>query len=204
MTLRKIGLGLALVLATACVAPAAPLDLTVDYPLVNSPFLSTAYDAEWGVGVGRLVITAYPSDYNPDGSSMAFIYGDSQYVLTIGVVPATGEALWGSLVVTGDLDDGAGLKTLFSSDQLVAFGFGVQDKFEAKFIQESGAFAPIGAEIGTIADARYLFPLGVEPSFTADFGGSGSKSDTFVVPEPVSMLLTLPCLVLAAVRRRRR
>jgi hypothetical protein len=99
-------------------------------------------------------------------------------------------------------------QVLFSSNSVVAFGFGPTNSFEFLFAQQAGSLAPVGANIGTIlVDPTLVFPGGT-PTFASSFsgriftGGPGiANADTFV-PAPSVLALAGFGGLLAARRRR--
>ena len=185
----------AVVVVIATSAQAALLNLNATYPLVTADLLTVSYDANGFGANGRMDASAWVDNWNPDGSGSLSMDPLGTFTAVFEIVPATGVGVSGTLLVTGDVnpDDGV-LETLISSSTLIAFGFGVEDKFEAVFLQESGSLAPAGATIGVIIDARNItqFNSPTLPFFTDDFQSTGTKADMFVtgqIPEPGTLLL---------------
>lgn len=181
---------------------AAPLNLVSVNPDVASGFLAVTYNSTSGVFIAQGVTQNL---FLPDNSTVA-LGSTRQFLLTAVIDNAGNLAGPGSLTVRGDYNVADEL--LFSSNAIVAFGFGATNKFEFVFSQQAGSLAPVGTQIGTIlVDQNLSFPGGV-PSFQTSFsdviipGFGGGNADTFV-PAPSAAGLALVGGVLASRRRRR-
>ncbi len=193
----------ALVVMTASTANAALLNLTVTYPLVTADFLIATYDADGGPsGNGLFQADGFVTNWNP-GTGVITLGTFGTYEIDVVVDPGTGAAISGTLSIFADLDNDTVNELIVTSNAIAAWGFGVEDKFEAVFISQGG-YAPAGSPVGTIIDARHIPNFnGVDPVFTADFSSDGLKSDSFiVVPLPAAAWMGLPLLGAAMLRRR--
>jgi len=198
--MRACGLvcAMGVVLLCAVTAQAELLNLVTGLPWVYSSNIYVTYDADGGGGCGLL---------QADGWSMQAVtetetvdLWDGVFDLDIVIDPATGEAVSGSVLVTGDLN-GYDTVTLFESTVLRDFGYGGDDLFEATFIQEGNTdMIDHGFLFGVILDGRTI----ADPwTFAADFCGDGfAKSDT-AIPEPATLCLLGAGASLALIRRRR-
>lgn len=187
-------------------ALAAPLNLVSVDPDVASGFIAIDYNAttQTFTASGQTQNLGLPPSFGPPSNVNL---GLRQFTLTALIDNAGNIAGAGSLTVRGDY--GGVDQLLFSSNSIVAFGFGSFNKFEFVFSQTAGSLAPVGTQIGTIlADANLSFPGNI-PSFQTSFtnrffpGGPGNgNADTFV-PAPSSAVLLCTLGGLAARRRRR-
>lgn len=181
---------------------AAPLNLVSVNPDVASGFVAVEYNATTQVFTAQGVTQNL---FLPDNSTVGL--GSTRSFLLTAIIDNSGNiAGAGSLTVRGDYNVADEL--LFSSNAIVAFGFGSPSTFEFVFTQQAGSLAPVGTQIGTILrDANLVFPGGV-PSFQSSFadviipGFGGGNADTFV-PAPSAAGLALVGGALAARRRRR-
>ena len=169
------------------------------YPLVASDFIDVTYEPTGGGGGGGILTAiGYSAELNMDEGSSETLYGD--FILTVDINPATGEATGGTLEVTEDYVTGV---QLFYSEQLTAFGWGTlagDDIFECVFAQQGNMLAPDGEPVGVImATVGAAAPWDFSNSF--DNGSGNGYSKTFYLPEPsVGALLTV--FGLGLLRRR--
>lgn len=212
MNRRTLCLIVAVLFSTAASTFAAPLNLSVDYPLVTADFLSVSYDADGAGANGLLTGTAFTTNYNLDGSGSVGLSQFGDFTVSIVINPATGFGISGSLLMTGDINNDTANEVLFSSNTLTDFGFGIDDKFEATFRSDgTGSLAgSSGSQFSVILDARQIsqFNGPIEPFFTHDFGPStGLKADVFVgprlVPLPAAAWLAMPGILAVIARTRR-
>lgn len=195
----------ALVVMSASTANAALLNLTVTYPLVTADFLFAQYDADGGPGgtTGLFQADGFVTNWNP-GTGVITLGTFGTYHIDVVVDPGTGAAISGNLSIFADLDNDTVNELVATSNAIAAWGFGVEDKFEAVFVSQGG-YAPLGSLVGTIVDARHIPNFnGVDPVFTADFVSDGLKSDSFfVVPLPAASWMGLTLIGAVAAMRRR-
>lgn len=173
---------------------AALLDLSVEhYPRVWSVSTQVTYDPNGVVDAdkGLFVADGSASELYTDGTStVGIVPGD--FHLEAVILMATGEALSGSLSVTGTVD--GNLETLFSSTALTDFGYlTAADMFEFLFVQEGSGLPPEGGTVGVILMGVSV--LGSEygsPPFSDYFDNNGNGySNTFYLPEPTSAMLMM-------------
>lgn len=174
--------------AVATIASAQPLNLVPGTPDVASGFIAVDYNAT----TGAFSATGYTQNVNLPPNQLPL--GQRQFSLNA-IINNSGQiAGLGSLMVRGDY--GGTDQILFSSNSIVAFGYGPTNKFEFIFTQQAGSLASVGSSIGTIlVDPNLVFPGGI-PSFTSSFsgrlfsGGPGAaNADTFVIPSPSALAL---------------
>jgi hypothetical protein len=210
MMRRGLVLAMMAMLLMAGMVQAELLNLRVTYPLITADFLTARYDNDGAGANGKFTATAWTDNWNPNGSGSVGLNTLGDFNLEIVIVPDDGQAVSGTLYMTGDSNNDLVSELLVKSGKILAFGFGIDDKFEAKFEQEDGTLAPAGAVIGLIINAQHIpafGPLGspVMPYFTIDFSTATTglrKVDLFVMPEPATVWLTVSGLIVLAVRRR--
>jgi len=184
--------------ALSASAIATPLNLSPTKPDVASAFIDVSYVA--GGGANNFAAAGFAVTLTmPDMSQSNFV-GTFNLTATI---DSMGNASGGTLTVTD------GMTTLFSSSNLLQFGFGSMDLFEFVFESDGGgSLAPAGARIGTIMVVGGLMSPGGIPDFSQSFatqmGFGNGNADTFLmVPTPAAAMATLAGLGMVARRRRR-
>jgi len=214
-----IGVGVSLsIVALAFLGPAtasgALLDLNrLHYPLVYAGAIQVDYYPNAG-STGEGLLTGVKSVTNP--------------LVTVQLTDSDpGTTYMGSFslqleVVSGGADDGmivaggshqlrvAYKPTPMSPEQVafysttpLAFGYGPEDKFEFKFLQQGTTpLADDGETVAVILPANSI-PNFSYPSFGSEFhNNANGESNTFLLPEPGTCAL-MALGVMAALRRRR-
>jgi len=182
------------------------LDLTQAFPDINS---SSSLVTTYVAATKSFIVTSYPIQYTEaDGTTTHNIGGASQFTLTASIDNSgalqSGGTLTISGLIPGVVDPFDNLITVNLTD------FGVSGtassgtaKFEFIGTTTGGAMATeFSPKVGVI-----LVPGGDSYTgwFGSDFtGGSGATVDTFLIPEPTSVILLLGCMSAVASRRRRR
>lgn len=197
-------------LMMACAAQGAPipldtaLDLTQAFPDINS---SSSLVTTYVAATKSFIVTSYPIQYTEaDGTTTHNIGGASQFTLTASIDNSgalqSGGTLTISGLISGVVDPFDNLITVNLTDFGVS-GTGSSAKFEFIGTTTGGAMATeFSPKVGVIlvpGDGSYTGWFG------SDFaGGSGATVDTFLIPEPASVMLLLGCMSAVASRRRRR
>lgn len=197
---KIVALG-AIGVAASVASAQSPLNLTPSFPDVFSGAIAVDYNATSGLFTASgftQSMALVPNGSIPMGQRQFFI---SAILSNLGTINGAG-----SMIVRGDY--GGTDQVLFSSNNILAFGFSATSKFEFLFSQDAGSLAPVGTPIGTIlTDTNISFPGGI-PDFHQSFsgrifpGGPGAgTADTFAPAPSAAALLGLAGLT--ASRRRR-
>lgn len=185
-------------------AQGALIGVTLEpFPDIFSSFLDVSYDAS----IDELLVSGFPTTYNPDGLGPNNITGvDRSFDISVDVGDS-GVPTGGMLSITGSvLGNGP---TLLTAD-LVDFGFMDPpggEIFDFLFTVNggdlAGDFGGIGAMVGVILDINDAGAF--DGTFTSNFMSSGSAgvSDTGV-PEPMTASLLGVMGSLLILRRRAR
>ncbi|MCK4602509.1 MAG: PEP-CTERM sorting domain-containing protein, partial [Phycisphaerae bacterium] len=181
------------------------LNLSIEhYPRTYSLDIQVTYDPDAGPdGNGLLTADGWPWEHYEDADDGVYDIWNGVFDLDVVIDPTTGQAVSGTLNVTGD--PYGSLETLFYSTTLTQFGCGGDDLFEFVFTQEGAGIPPEGAPIGIILSAVSIteFDENNEPVFDTYFDNNGNGySNTFYLPEPSSAVL-LALVGLGLLRRRR-
>jgi len=169
------------------------LNLSLEhYPRVYSTFVQVDYDPAGAGANGLLTASGWTWDLYEDATQASWPIYAGDFLLSVEIDPATGQAVSGSLDVTGD--PYGSLETLFYSNNLTAFGYGGDDLIECLFLQEGSGLPPEGALVGIIMNAvsidDLVFSEGVVPDWDVAFSNTGNGySNTFYLPEPSSVVL---------------
>ncbi len=184
------------------------LELT-HYPRVSSLGVIVTYVAPTGGETyGTLTASGITWDLFTDDSASAEEL-DGGFDLTVTIDPNTGNAVSGTLL----LDDNIAYGDMFSSSNILDFGYGGNDILEFKFEQSGTSGLPTGPQNGdtigiilsamSIPDAIFDDSPAIVPDWTTDFVNNGNgQSDTFFLPEPASLGLLVAGSV-ALLRRRK-
>ena len=193
---------LALLVGTAGMANAAPLNLTPSYPDLAVFNVDTMYDA----GSGQFTATGDVTQFTLADGLTSYTVVDTTMSIDA-QVDNNGNLLSGTLTVQGVIPglDLAPDMLLLSAD-LTAFGFsgsGASTVFEFLGDPDGGALASYFVpDIGVVLDPGATTYNEV-PSFTVSFVGEQGRTD-ILVPEPATMLLVAGGLLAAPLRRKRR
>jgi len=201
----KAAVGLCLLMAAGYAQAALIPDLNLEhYPRVLSTNVQVTYDPTGGPGdYGLLTISGTAWDlYLDEGPDAEWVEGP--FTIEAHIDRASDDAVWASLTV---LDQYYGWGTMFSSTNLVDFGFGGDDIIQFEFVQEGvGGLADQGDLVGVIVAGMSipndLFAEAVPPTWDEPFSNNGNgQANALYFPEPTTAAL-LGTFGLVLLRRR--
>ena len=199
----------ACVLMMVCAAegtPIDPLDTALDLTQANPDIaavsgVNTAYDAE----SKSFTVTGYPSKYVDANDKEHAISGLDRLFTLNASIDNSGVLESGTLTITGYILDLVDPLANLITVNLTSFGVhgtGSGTVFEFIGTTTGGALSTaFDSEVGVILNPGSTTYDGF---FTSDFTGSTGTVDTFLIPEPASVMLLLGCMSAVASRRRRR
>jgi len=180
---------------------ATPLNLTQGFPdFASLTSISTNYNAQ----SESFTVTGFVNQYSDAGATSHLASGTFTLSALIDNSGAFGS---GTLTINGIVLDG--ISPPPASDLLIVdlthFGFsgtGASTVFEFAGDTVGGTMAAqFDPRAGVILNPGTTSYAG---SFANDFFGSDGTVDTFLIPEPTSVMLTLGCMSFVAARRRKR
>jgi len=226
--LAAIGALLVLANSQSKADPVTNILLTAGLPDLTGSFMDVTYNYNPGTGIGAFMASGWTSDYSiSDGNGGVTNIGVSvldYYILSATINYNAGNpTLTGGMLTINGAVNGDGNETavplltanLVTGAAGTAFGYGDGDNnlFQFRFTVTGGslegAFGGSGAAGGVILDAWFNASSGDNPftgSWNSNFDSNGSQVgdiDSFAVPEPGTLALTICGLTGLLVMRRR-